>query len=60
MLDAQSLKTSVNVPTADQIIDAGKKIAGLKRHIYVDTLDLLLAWQALGSTHILLTCKLEA
>ncbi len=43
MLDAQSVKTSANVPAADQGIDAGKKIAGRKRHIGVDTLGLLLA-----------------
>ncbi|MFI5552814.1 transposase, partial [Streptomyces sp. NPDC051738] len=41
--DAQSIKTSANVPTAGQGIDAGKKIAGRKRHIGVDTLGLLLA-----------------
>ncbi|MFG2824725.1 IS5 family transposase [Kitasatospora sp. NPDC048365] len=43
VLDAQSVKTSVNVPTTGQGIDAGKKIAGRKRHIGVDTLGLLLA-----------------
>ncbi|MBP2055236.1 hypothetical protein J2Z21_008249 [Streptomyces griseochromogenes] len=43
MLDAQSIKTSANVPAADQGIDAGKKIAGHKRHLGVDTLGLLLA-----------------
>ena len=43
MLDAQSIKTSSNVPTAGQGIDAGKKIAGRKRHIGVDTFGLLLA-----------------
>ncbi|MGX1267088.1 transposase [Streptomyces phaeoluteigriseus] len=43
MLDAQSVKTSANVPAASQGIDAGKKIAGRKRHIGVDTLSLLLA-----------------
>ncbi len=43
MLDAQSVKTSANVPAAGQGIDAGKKIAGRKRHIGVDTLGLLLA-----------------
>ncbi|MEU6935079.1 IS5 family transposase [Streptomyces sp. NPDC046374] len=43
ILDAQSIKTSANVPSAGQGIDAGKKIAGRKRHIGVDTLGLLLA-----------------
>lgn len=43
VLNAQSIKTSANVPTAGQGIDAGKKIAGRKRHIGVDTLGLLLA-----------------
>ncbi len=43
VLDAQSMKTSSNVPTTGQGIDASKKIAGRKRHIGVDTLGLLLA-----------------
>ncbi len=43
VLDAQSIKTSANVPAAGQGIDEGKKIAGRKRHIGVDTLGLLLA-----------------
>lgn len=43
VLDAQSVKTSANVPAAGQGIDAGKKIAGRKRHIGVDTLGLPLA-----------------
>ncbi|WP_331746056.1 IS5 family transposase [Streptomyces sp. NBC_00872] len=43
VLDAQSVKASANVPTAGQGIDAGKKIAGRKRHLGVDTLGLLLA-----------------
>lgn len=43
VLDAQSVKTSANVPAAGQGIDAGKKNAGRKRHIGVDTLGLLLA-----------------
>jgi transposase len=42
VLDAQSIKTSANVPSAGQGIDAGKKVAGRKRHIGVDTLGLLL------------------
>jgi transposase len=37
VLDTQSIKTSANGPTAAQGIDAGKKIAGRKRHIGVDT-----------------------
>ncbi|MEU8547204.1 IS5 family transposase [Streptomyces roseoverticillatus] len=43
VLDSQSVKTSANVPATGQGIDAGKKIAGRKRHIAVDTLGLLLA-----------------
>ena len=43
VLDAQSVKTSANVPAADQGIDAAKKIVGRKRSIVVDTLGLLLA-----------------
>lgn len=42
-LDAQSIKTSANVPATGQGIDAGKKIAGRKRHLGVDTLGPLLA-----------------
>lgn len=42
-LDAQSIKTSASVAVTSQGIDAGKKIAGRKRHIGVDTLGLLLA-----------------
>lgn len=37
------LKTSANVPTAGQGIDAGNKIAGRKLHIGIDTLGLLQA-----------------
>jgi transposase len=37
------VKTSTNVPTATQGIDAGKKIVGRKRGIITDTLGLLLA-----------------
>ena len=40
--DAQSVKTSVNVPESSQGIDAGKKIKGRKRHIATDTLGLIL------------------
>jgi transposase len=43
IMDTQSVKTSTNVPTATQGIDAGKKIAGRKRGIITDTLGLLLA-----------------
>ena len=42
-IDAQSVKTSGNVPATDQGIDAAKKIVGRKRSIVVDTLGLLLA-----------------
>jgi len=43
IIDAQSVKTSSNVPESSQGIDAGKKIKGRKRHIATDTLGLLLA-----------------
>ncbi|MGW7289069.1 IS5 family transposase [Streptomyces sp. NPDC054847] len=43
VLDAQSVKTSANVPATGQGIDAGKKIAGRKRRLAVDALGLLLA-----------------
>jgi transposase len=43
VLNGQSIKNSANVPAAGQGIDAGKKIAGRKRHIGVDNLSLLLA-----------------
>jgi transposase len=43
IIDAQSVKTSGNVPESSQGIDAGKKIKGRKRHIATDTLGLLLA-----------------
>jgi transposase len=42
VLDSQSVKTSANVHSADQGIDAGKRIVGRKRHIAVDTLGMLL------------------
>lgn len=42
LVDAQSVKTSGNVPESSQGIDAGKKIKGRKRHIATDTLGLLL------------------
>lgn len=43
IMDTQSVKTSTNVPTATQGIDAGKRIVGRKRGIVTDTLGLLLA-----------------
>jgi transposase len=43
VIDAQSVKTSANVPAASQGYDAGKKIAGRKRSIVTDTLGLLIA-----------------
>ncbi len=43
LIDAQSIKTSTNVPRSGQGIDAGKKIVGRKRSIITDTLGLLLA-----------------
>ena len=43
IMDSQSIKTSTNVPTATQGIDAGKRIVGRKRGIITDTLGLLLA-----------------
>jgi transposase len=42
ILDAQSIRTSSNVPESSQGIDAGKKIKGRKRHIATGTLGLLL------------------
>ena len=42
ILDAQSIRTSGNVPESSQGIDAGKKIKGRKRHIATGTLGLLL------------------
>lgn len=41
--DAQSVKTSANVPESGQGIDAGKKIKGRKRHMVTDFLGLVLA-----------------
>ncbi|WP_392900951.1 IS5 family transposase [Streptomyces sp. LN699] len=43
VIDSQSIKTSTNVPTCEQGIDAGKKIVGRKRSIVIDTVGLLLA-----------------
>ena len=43
LVDAQSVKTSGNVPESSQGIDAGKKIKGRKRHIATDAIGLLLA-----------------
>ncbi|MCY0924516.1 MULTISPECIES: IS5 family transposase [unclassified Streptomyces] len=42
VIDAQSVKTAISVPTDTQGTDAGKKIVGRKRSIVVDTLGLLL------------------
>ncbi|MEN2421751.1 IS5 family transposase [Streptomyces rimosus] len=42
VLDSQTVKTSANVPLADQGTDAGKRITGRKRHLGCDTLGLLL------------------
>lgn len=61
VLDAQSIKTSANVPASGQGIDAGKKIAGRKRRIGVDTLGFLPAVlvtaasvsDSVGGTHVL-------
>lgn len=43
VIDSQSIKTSTDVPTSAQGIDAGKKIVGRKRSIVIDTVGLLLA-----------------
>ena len=42
LADAQSVKTSGNVPESSQGVDAGKLIKGRKRHIVTDTRGLLL------------------
>ena len=42
ILDAQTVKTSSNVPEHAQGIDAGKKTKGTKRHVATDVLGLLL------------------
>jgi transposase len=42
ILDAQTVKTSSNVPEHSQRIDAGKRIKGRKRHVATDVLGLLL------------------
>lgn len=42
IIDAQSVKTSNNVPEPGQGIDAAKKIKGRKRHLATDVLGLLL------------------
>nr|WP_241838691.1 transposase [Streptomyces sp. TSRI0281] len=42
VIDSQSIKTSTNVPASEQGIDAGKKIVGRKRSIFIDTVGLLL------------------
>ena len=43
VIDTQSVKTSVNPPTATQGTDAAKKIVGRKRGILTDTIGLILA-----------------
>jgi transposase len=43
IIDTQSIKTSTDVPTGSQGIDANKKIVGRKRTIVTDSLGLLLA-----------------
>ena len=43
VIDTQSIKTSTDVPTSSQGIDANKKIVGRKRTIVTDSLGLLLA-----------------
>lgn len=42
IIDAQSVKSSL-VSSEDKGFDAGKKVKGIKRHIIVDTLGLILA-----------------
>lgn len=42
IIDAQTVKTSNNVPESSQGIDAAKRIKGRKRHIATDVLGLLL------------------
>jgi transposase len=43
VIDAQSVKTSVNVAETSQGTDADKKIKGRKRHVITDTLGRVLA-----------------
>jgi transposase len=43
IIDARVVKTSSNVPEANQGYDAGKRTKGRKQHIATDTLGLLLA-----------------
>jgi len=42
VIDAQSIKTSTNVPATEQGVDAAKKIVGRKRSVVIDTTGLLL------------------
>ncbi|MET9638186.1 IS5 family transposase [Streptomyces virginiae] len=42
VIDAQSVKTSTNVPARDQGSDVGKKIVGRKRSIVIDATGMLL------------------
>ena len=50
IVDTQSVKTSTDVPTSSQGIDANKKIVGRKRTIVTDTLGLLLAVVVLAAS----------
>lgn len=43
IIDAQSVKGAASVPAATRGFDGGKKVNGRKRHIVVDTVDLILA-----------------
>jgi transposase len=48
--DTQSVKTSTDVPTSSQGVDANKRIVGRKRAIVTDTLGLLLAVVVLAAS----------
>lgn len=50
IVDAQTVKTSGNVPEHSQGIDAGKKIKGRKRHVATDVLGLLLVVQVTAAS----------
>ncbi|MCX4515802.1 IS5 family transposase [Streptomyces sp. NBC_01619] len=43
IIDSQSVRAAATVPASSRGYDAGKKVAGRKRHIVVDCLGLLLA-----------------
>jgi putative transposase len=47
IIDAQSVKNTL-VSSQDKGFDAGKKVKGIKRHIIVDTLGMVLAVQSAG------------